>query len=76
MTCQVSGSDPPPETLGPSRYLFELSLASAYQFLLVFTMRENLPLNLSLAGVYMPGIGMHLVQQRHSLAETARNREP
>lgn len=57
------------DTSNPGRLRFELSLAAVYQFLLVFTMHENLPLGLGLTGVYVLGIGLHLVQQRHSLAE-------
>ena len=53
-------------------YQFELGQAMIYQFLLVFTLHEKIPLNPLFVAVYVMGPGMHLIQQRHALADTMK----
>ncbi|MDJ0823589.1 MAG: hypothetical protein QNJ09_17500 [Paracoccaceae bacterium] len=48
-------------------YTFEMALAFVYQFLLVLTLHENLPMDPWLAPVYVLGVGLHLVQHRHGM---------
>ena len=59
----------PPTRSGKGRFVFEVGQAGTYQFLIVFIIGENLPLNPILAGVYVLGLGLHLIQQCHGLAE-------
>lgn len=49
-------------------YAFEMALACVYQFLLVLTLHENLPMDPWLMPVYVLGIGLHLIQHRHGIA--------
>jgi hypothetical protein len=58
---------------GARTYAFEMALAFVYQFLLVFTLHENLPMDPWLAPVYVLGIGLHLIQHRHGMAAASEH---
>ncbi|XAT60829.1 hypothetical protein GN278_08845 [Rhodobacteraceae bacterium Araon29] len=58
------------ERPGVVTYGFEMTQAVIYQFLLVFTLHENIPENLWMALIFVLGPGLHLIQQRHGLASS------